>query len=369
MAKIQGVHYPAELKNLAINGNFDYWQRIEGNTTSVNQTASFYGTQADMFSVQSVGSTNTKAFTVARSTSVPTLAQSGYNSTYSWLFTVTTALSSYAATDAVIPLEYRMEGLDYQKIHGKTATFGFWFNPSLSGTYSFALGNNAGTRCYVTTFAASAGWQFITLTIPLDSAANSSSWNFDTTLGLIVYVAAAGGANWSTSTLNTWQSGNLVASSSATNVMATAGATIQIAQFSIVEGPLGFSSTGFQRAGKDIQQELALCQRYFEKSYDIGTTIGTVTQGGAFSTTATTNSGAVRRVSIKYSVKKRSVPQNAVYNTNGTGAINTVSFDAASPSTSISSYQMQGTDSFAIEVNNPGTEARCYAHWTADAGL
>lgn len=265
MSKIFGIHTPSEVKNLAINGGMDFWQFVEGTVTTVN-TATPVGTTyaADMFPYQSTGST-IKNFSIGRSTNVPTQAQSGFESTYSYLCTYIggTSYASPAATDYVVPFSYRMEGQDYQKLHAKTATFGFWVYATAAGAYSFAMGNSAGNRSYTTTFnvIGSNTWQYITLTVPLDT---TGTWNFDNTLGLAVFIGTVGGTNFQTSTLNTWQASNGLMASTAINWMATANNVLQITQFSIVEGNLGFSSTGFSRQGKSIQQELALCQRYIE---------------------------------------------------------------------------------------------------------
>lgn len=262
MAKIIGSHIPAELKNLAINGALDFWQRVGSSTTTVNSSSIQATITADMFKFDSGGSTN-KNYSVVRSTDVPSQAQSGFVSTYSYLFTMLTGIASPAAGDYVVPIDYRMEGLDYEKIHAKVATFGFWFKSSIAGTYSFALQNGSQNRSYVTTFSQSGAntWQYQTITVQMDS---SGTWNFDNTIGLIVLIGAVAGSTSSTSSLNQWQSGSFLAASSGTNWQATTNATVQIAQFSIVEGPLGLGATGFQRQGKSIAQESALCLRYFE---------------------------------------------------------------------------------------------------------
>lgn len=272
MAKVLGVHTPAELRNLAINGAFDYWQLVEGTTTTVN-TATPVGTTyaADLFPYQTAGGT-IKNFSVVRdSANIPTQAQSGFQSIYSYLFTYIggTSFASPAAADYVVPISYRMEGLDYEKIHSKTITVGFWANPSVAGTYSFSMGNSAGNRSYVTTFSLSVGWQFVSFTVPLDT---TGTWNFDNTLGLVIFIGQVSGTTFQTSTTNAWQAGNFLTATGATNWMATAGATLRIAQFSMIEGPLGLSATGFARQGRGIQQELALCQRYIEVFGTTGTT-------------------------------------------------------------------------------------------------
>jgi len=279
MAKIFGVHVPSELNNLAINGGFDFWQEKAGTTTTINTATSSFTYAADMWAVSSSGAT-VKNYNYLRSSStVPTLAQSGFNSRYSMQFQVLTAIGSLAASDEILPYNYFMEGQDYARIHSKKVTFGFWFNASVAGTYSFAMQNNAGNRSYVTTFTQNSGgvWEYKTITVTLD---NTGTWLFDTNFGLAVYIAAVSGSTGSTSTLGSWQNGAFVAATGATNYFATINATLNLAQFSIVEGPIGLGPTGFVRSGKTIEAEFASCQRYYEKTYQLDDIPGTVTANG-----------------------------------------------------------------------------------------
>jgi hypothetical protein len=153
-----------------------------------------------------------------------------------------------------------MEGLDYEKIHTKTINFGFWVNASVLGTYSFALANNALTRCYTTTFAiASVGWQYVTVPVTLDQ---TGTWLFSNGVGLRVQIGAVAGSTFASPSNGVWQAGNYYAAVGATNWMATSGATLLVTQFSMLEGALGLGAQGFARQGKSLGHELALAQRY-----------------------------------------------------------------------------------------------------------
>lgn len=268
MSKIIGSHIPGTLRNLAINGAMDFFQEREGNALALS-TATAKSYAADMFSASTAGPT-AKSLSVTRSTNVPSQSQSGYQSTYSLQIANTTPLASLAAADIINPITYIMEGNDYSKIHSKKATYGFWFSTTVAGVYPIAFRNSAADRSYVTTFSASIGYQFVTVTIQMDS---TGTWLFDTSAGLQVTIGAAVGSTFQTSTLNQWQSGNFLSTSTAVNWTAIAGATINMTQFSIVEGPLGFGATGFQRAGDDFAAEFLLVQRYYEKTFDLGTPV------------------------------------------------------------------------------------------------
>lgn len=366
MAKILGVHVPAEIKNLAINGAFDFWQRVEGNTVTVSSsTGSGYTTDMATYAVGGTA----RSFTVARSTNVPSIAQSGFASTYSYLFTSTVGLASLATNDFYEPFQYRMEGFDFQKIHQKTATFSFWFNPSVAGTYSFALVNGTNNnRTYMTTFAASVGWQFITITVAMDLA---GTWALDNSQALSVVIGALSGTGQQTSTLNAWQTGSFLMASNATNWAATTGATLQIAQFSIVEGPLGFAATGFQRAGKDIQQELAMCQRYYEKSFPNGVAPGAVSLTGCFRCFANDSQTMQGGGMAWFQTRKRSVTYSVQFYSSNTGAAGKWYDNNNSSDTTITFSNFNCGDNFVCIEGNAGlTTGHFYTvNWIVDCGL
>jgi len=375
MAKVIGQHIPTELKNIAVNGGMDFWQRVEANTTSFNTATGQQFYTADMIKTTTQGTT-VKNFSVAQSSNVPTQAQSGYNSNFSHQFTQVGAIASAAATDATAPWSYWMEGYDYEKIHNKLVTFGFWINCSVPGTYAFSMQNTSGTRNYATTFTVSAAstWQYVPLSIQLDSAAGN--WTFNNTASLIIYIGIYGGSNFTAATTNAWTSTtNQILPSGLTNWQATAGATINVTQFSIVEGPLGFSSTGFTRRGANFQQELALCQRYYEKSYDIGTVPGTGSNtAGMFGITGATviqNYAA----GVKFATAKRlngytwaywdiAGNPSKVSNISGAGAAtnNVVNSGAGG-----SSFGTSGAFFLVAPQTTPGGST--VFHWSADAGL
>ncbi len=262
MSKIFGAHIPTEIKNLAINGGLDFWQAVGSATTTANTAATVNGYTADMIAYLSIGST-VKNYSILQSTNVPTITQSGFQSSYSYLFNMITAIPTFAAGDAIEPFRYNMEGFDFAKITSKLITVGFWMIASVAGTYSISFSNNIYTRSYVTTFTMNGAntYQFVTVTIPLDS--QTSSYTFTNSATFSVVIAGLAGSTYQTAVLNTWATGTFISATTVTNYAATAGASFNIAQFSITEGPLGFSSIGFQKTGKTIQQELAMCQRYF----------------------------------------------------------------------------------------------------------
>jgi hypothetical protein len=241
-------------KNRIINGAMVINQR--GGTVTATPSGA-YG--VDRFKSFASGG---GVFTSVQSSVVPT----GQGFKNSVLLTVTTADSSIAAAD-YYAFNQEIEGfnvadLGFGAASAQTVTLSFWVRSSVTGTYSVALYNSAGTRGYPATFAISAAdtWTFVSLTVPGDTG---GTWLTDNSVGLIVRYDLGSGSN-ANGTANTWNtSGTFAASrtSSTANWIATSGATFYITgvqlEKGIVSTPFDFRPYG---------TELALCQRYYYRN-------------------------------------------------------------------------------------------------------
>jgi hypothetical protein len=310
------------------------------------------------------------------------LAQSGFNSLYSALWTTNTA-----ATSSYFEMfEYVVEGYDYQQIHGKKVRLQFWVKSSASGTYSLVLaGGGATTRSYVTTYTVTAAntWQKVAIDIQLETL-SAGFYNFDNTAGLYLFWIL-GGNQVQTSTLNAWQTGSFYGTSSQTStVLTTIGATFQIAQVSVI--PQDFTLAGasnvdipFQRAGRTIQQELAMCQRYYEKSYEVDVAPGTATATGRVTVAATAQTSSVMTLGsiTPFKVQKRTPPPSVAFYNSGSGASGTWQY--FSPGNNLPtnfSATLNLASSNGFEINNSGspgfpttTAFLALGHFVADAEL
>lgn len=365
MSKIQTIHTPGKLQNLAINGALDFWQEKVASTTTVNTASGVNGWSADMVRYAS-GGPSTKNYSTVRSADVPSLADANILAPYSMLYTQITGIPSLAAGDYMCPYMYSMEGVDYAQLHNGIATFGFWAKASVIGVYNFALQNATFDRSYVTTFNINAPntWEFKTITVRMD---NSGTWNMTNLVGVTALIGSCVGTTYRTGTTGSWISGNIFGSSSAVNWMATNGATLRIAMLSITKGTQGFGPKGFQRAGDTVQAELSMCQRYYEKSYNIDTVPGTInTQDGAYIARggASGNDSFV----IPFKVNKRAAPSVAPFNPVDGGA-SSVSVDTGASR----GVTMRVPSHYGVVVlNSSGVDTsgdKHRLHWVADARL
>jgi len=161
---------------------------------------------------------------------------------------------------------YNVSDLGFGASGAKSVTFSFWVKANNTGTYPLAFNNvtstgtiNSAGRSYVTTYTVNSAntWEQKTITIAGDT---SGTWNTTTSAGFTVWFDVGSGSNYTTSTLNAWQSGAYFYTSGVVNVQNTNSATLQITG---VQLEAGTTASPFEY--RQYGTELALCQRYFWK--------------------------------------------------------------------------------------------------------
>jgi hypothetical protein len=191
-----------------------------------------------------------------------------------YLGCVSTSAYSSASGDQ-FSLQQRIEGfnmsdLSWGTANAKTVTMSFWVRSSLTGTFGGAIINGSATRSYPFSYTISAAntWEQKSVTIVGDS---SGTWL--TTNGVGAYVCwDLGSGSTYQGTANAWAGAFYFTPTGATSVVGTNGATFYLTG---VQFEVGTQATTFTTAGGSYGAELALCQRYFQRSYDIGTATGT----------------------------------------------------------------------------------------------
>ena len=346
-------------KNRIINGACVIDQRNAGASVTITNTAALtytidrwagYGSVASKFSVQqNAGSVTPPA---GFSNYLGATSLSAYTVGAAEVFKITQVIEGFNAAD-----------LDWGTANAKTVTLSFWVRSSLTGTFGGAFINSAFNRNYPFTYTISSAntWEYKTITVAGDT---SGTWL--TTNGIGVQIAWSLGAGASLSgTAGAWSAGNIQSATGAVSVVGTNGATFYITGVQLEKGS---TATSFDY--RPYGQELANCQRYYEKSYELLTAPGANTPIGVVHVSAASNGFGDMLTMIKFNVQKRTAPTMTFYREDGTsGSWNMErSGSNTTPSVTSSSVGDNGGRIYCATGAN-WTVASLKGHWTSSAEL
>lgn len=259
---------------------------------------------------------------------------------------------------------YNISDLNFGTSSAVTVTLSFWVRSSLTGTFGGSLvGYNGSTfrSCPFSYSISSANtWEQKSVTLTGDTT--TFSYNSTNGYGLMVGFSMGSGSTYS-ATAGVWTSGLYYSATGSTSVVGTNAATWYVTG---VQLEVGTAATPFER--RQFGQELALCQRYFAKTYPINTAIGTANALGAM-TVPCFGSMAYAGGNWWFPVTMRANPTITVYSAY-TGTVNKVSADAVDGNGAAASI---GDRSCSIFRNNDSTGVAVNvfitAHATANAEL
>jgi hypothetical protein len=236
-------------RNAIINGDFNIWQRGTSFTSVAHATYT-----ADRWLYLKSGS---MVHDITWSSDVPTVAQAGRLFSNSLKIDCQTVDSSIAATDYAV-IRQRIEGHNFIPLAQKEITVSFWVKATKTGVYSVHLINGGDDRSCIKEINVNASntWEFKTLNFPASPA--TGTWNYANGIGLQLGFTLASGSTFQT-TPNTWQTGNFFGSSNQVNACDSTSNDLFIAGVQLEAGSV---ATPFEY--RTIQQELFLCQRYYE---------------------------------------------------------------------------------------------------------
>ena len=327
---------PYGIKNRLINGNFSIWQR----GTSFTTTSGTWTYTADRFAVYCGGANATWS----QNTSVPT----GFQYSLKMQRTASQTYTNWLYATQVI------ESSNCIDLAGQTVTFSFWAKAGAN----FSATNNL------------VNVQLITGT------------------GTDQGVSSLGGGTWTgqTNAVNTTQA--ITTTWTKYTFTATLGASVTEVAIQLSFTPtgtagaddslyicgtqleIGSTATPFER--RMYGQELLLCQRYYEKSYNINAAPATAQNEGqrvSAGNTGTTTTGEIT-VSCEFNTRKRAAPTMVTYDAVGNSG------KCTRTNIGVANYDNSAIDVVLISETNAYVysntgSAACFIryHFTANAEL
>ena len=154
---------------------------------------------------------------------------------------------------------YRIAHLGFGTSAAKTVTLSFWIRSSITGTFGGALSNAGQNRSYPFEYTINAvnTWERKTITIPGDT---SGTWQRDENRGFLLFFSIGTGPSYS-GPAGAWAGSTYLSSTGANNWVGQSS-TFYITGVQLEEGS---NATEFEH--RSYGEELALCQRYYQKLY------------------------------------------------------------------------------------------------------
>ena len=249
-------------RNIIINGAMQVSQR---GTSESGISVSQYANAPDRFKFET---SSAGTWTLSQSTTAP----DGFSNSYK--FDCTTADGSLSAGD-YLQLSHYIEGQNLQHLQkgsssAKKLTLSFHVRSAKTGTYivEFYDADNSRSNSQSYTISSANTWEKKTITIDGDTSGAFGNDNGGS-LGIFFYLAA--GSNFTSGTLNTsWGSRTLA--NVAVGQVNLADSTSNDWYITGVQLEIGTEATPFEH--RSFGDELARCQRYYNRSYPYGTATG-----------------------------------------------------------------------------------------------
>lgn len=335
-------------KNYVINGGMQISQE---NGTTASAASGYY--PADQWRNEFSNSGAVSAAQVASSTPG--------GSPYRIRTTVTAADASVATSDYSV-ITQRIEGnriadLRFGNAAAKAITVQFGVKAP-AGTYCVAVRNGTPNRIIAGEYTIAAGEANTDVVKSVTFAGDTTgTWAFDNTAGMELIFVLMAGSSYVQSPY-TWSAGSSVfATANQFNLMGTVGNVFELFDVGIYEGN---SAPSFQLP--DFNDELDRCQRYWEKSYDYATAIGTATNNGVRGSLQ--NSAPASYGAGTFLKRKRVPPTVTLYSPNNGASGN--GYDIANRPASASN--VGETQYMIVNAFGSSTTPILY-HYTANARL
>ena len=288
--------------NMVINGAMQVAQR--NSSSAVTITGDGVYNTVDRFKSRTFGGSG--RFSMQQVTDTP---NNSFTNSLKLVVTTTDTSGSAGYSIEHVVEDNAIAAAGFGDSDARPVTLSFWVKSSVTGSYSASLraNNSTGTPANVQEYSISSAntWEHKEITFPAYTSGL-------TLTHLLLDFGLGKQTSKTTSTLGTWQTTNFVFGSNQVDWQSNSGANFYLTG---VQLELGEQATPF--AHLSFGDELAKCQRYFQKSYDYGTAIGASTEIGAiFSRIGTAVSN--QPIQVVFPVPMRGQPADTIYSLVGT---------------------------------------------------
>ena len=353
-------------RNILVNGSMQISQRA---TQVTGSTSTGYKT-CDRWRINN---SSLGTWTIDQSTDAPP----GFAN--SLKVTCTTAETSPGSTDNMI-VQQRLEGRSLQCLawgtdSAKEFTISFYVKSSKTGNASFAVLNNDNGNIMVSfpyTILSANTWEYKTITVPAYTAGafdndNARSMQIEWWLNSGTHYTGAGThqTEWAALSQTERNSSNLGIGRAVNDTWQIAGVQMEI----------GRNATDFEH--RSFSEELALCQRYYCKSYNPERSPGAGTSDGiqVIRNYDPNNSRSDHPAGVQFPVTMRDIPNITFYSQNGTvnkfTIGNTTCGSFVNQNGAMGNILLKGTNSIggiSFSTTVPAASF-AYFHYTAESEL
>jgi len=355
------VHQERRKTPIVVNGDMNVAQRTTADVTGLGDGDEGYVNIDRMRHTVTAGAGR---YTCKQTADAPT--DSGFDKCLE--LDCTTADTSIAA-DEFMGIDYRVEGHDVQHLKWGTSdaeylTVGFWMKADAAVAYSVGFINSDNNRHIRSLFTTSTDWTYHCIPFIGDT---DSGPNNDFGEGLRLRFIFHGGSNTTSGTLGTsWESttgaNQHVGGGS---FFASTDRSIKITGLQLERGYFT-AETMPEFQFESFQENLARCQRYFEKSFDYPSAVPTNSLNGMHWIAVPTAGTGNFHVGFPFKTEKRTTPTIVSYNNNSQSA---KVYKGSSAGAAAATIDMIGTNGCRIGSNDSTSSAETGFHFTAESEL
>jgi len=357
LAALIGSQTALSNRNLIINGAMQVAQR--GTSSTSLHTSGYYTT--DRFALV-FGNEDELRVTMSQNsvTDLPGFANS--------LKVQTTTAESAIAADESYYIINRYEGQDFQQLKYGTSsalstTLSFYVKSSVTGTFAVAIYQTDGNDIIGSTYTINSAdtWEKKEITFAGNTLAAIVD---DNTNAIMIDWFLAAGSNFTSVNNTSWggyETGKLAFGHGTNAVATTTNATWEITG---VQWELGEQATPFEH--RSFADELARCQRYYQKSYNYSVAPGTNTQDGATYTVTQATASYPSAGHTHFKVEMRAAPTITSYDYGGTSGKMNAGGSAVTPV--IQDPAQRGFGNY-VSNTSVGVNSSVSIHYEANAEL